>query len=253
MSVPGKVLPMQIIRDEWGTKTQELTDIHSTFVHIIGRFEDIYNVRPFNQQTAQSLTELFALVHAVRPRTIFELGAGSRSSTVALSLAAARLPRPPSIFSVDVAPADFGSLAAVNFPDLRFAPVEDIAMEATGFRIPETWEHPIFMLYDAHDHDIAGIEIFPHARDAWFPAMASAVVAVHDCSVYETIRPDLPAPYHQAVYAPDVTLAGYGEVPGLVTFLHDRSLALGLPGREMETLGVGGEGTSLIYFRLPQS
>jgi hypothetical protein len=63
---------------------------------------------------------------------------------------------------------------------------------------------------------------------------------------------DLGQPYHQAVYAPDVTLAGYGEVPALVDFLHQKALSLGFPGREMEVLGIGGEGTSLVYFRLPE-
>jgi hypothetical protein len=244
---------MHIILDEWGPRQQELRDVHSSFVRIIGRFEDIYDVRPFNQQTAQSLTELFALVLATRPRTIFELGAGSRSSTVALSMAAAHMPEPPALFSLDVAPVDFPSLAARHFSDLRLAPVHDIAMEASRFQVPRTWQHPIFMLYDAHDDDLPGIEIFGHARTSWFTAMPGAVVAVHDCSVYAEPHPNLPRPYHQAVYAPDVTLAGYGEVPGLVGYLHDNALALGLPGREMDQLGVGGEGTSLVYFRLPAS
>jgi hypothetical protein len=45
---------------------------------------------------------------------------------------------------------------------------------------------------------------------------------------------------------------GYGEVPGLVAFLRKNAIPLGLPGREMEALGIGGEGTSLVYFRLPE-
>ena len=245
---------MQLILNEFGgTRKQELKDFHALFVRIIARLEDIYQVRPFNQQTAQSLTELFALVQATQPRTIFELGAGSRSSTIALSLAATRISPSPLIFSLDVAPINFRSLTTTHFPDLRFASVHDIALEATQFSIPHKWGQPIFMLYDAHDDDLPGIKIFPHASTTWFPAMPGAVIAVHDCSVYPEPQPDLPQPYHQAVYAPDVTIAGYGEVPGLVEFLHDKKLALGLPGREMELLGIGGEGTSLVYFRLPEA
>jgi len=243
---------MQAILDEFaGPRKSELTAIHSLFGHVIEQFEEIYQVRPFNQQTAQSLTELFALVQALKPRTIFELGAGSRSSTVALALAAGRLAHRPATFSLDVAPVNFRSFRRTHFPNLPFAPVHDIATEATRFRIPAEWKHPILMLYDAHDDDLPGIKIFPHAQSAWFPAMPGAVVAVHDCSVYPAPQTGLADYYHQAVYAPGITLVGYGEVPGLVTFLQQQALALGLPGREMESLGIGGEGTSLVYFRLP--
>src|SRR5688572_4278166 len=128
---------MQSILDEFrGSRKQELKDVHSLFLRIIARLEVAYQVRPFNQQTAQSLTELFALVQATQPRVIFELGAGSRSSTLALSLAAVRMSPKPPIFSLDVAPVDFQSLTTTHFPDLRFAPVHDVAMEATRFIIP---------------------------------------------------------------------------------------------------------------------
>ena len=218
---------MQLILDEFrGPRRQELKDAHSLFVKIIRRLEDIYEVRPFNQQTAQSLTELFALVQVTRPRTIFELGAGSRSSTIALALAAREITPRPRIFSLDVAPSDFQFLTASHFPDLQLASVQDIAMEATRFRIPPTWEHPIFMLYDAHDDDLPGIKIFPHARTAWFPAMSGALIAVHDCSVYPKPQADLAEHYSQAVYSPGVTLIGYGEVPGLVGFLRDKAVPL---------------------------
>src|SRR5262245_51325463 len=184
---------MQLIVNEFGgTRKQELKELHSLFLRIIARLEDIYQVRPFNQQTAQSLTELFALVQAMKPRTIFELGAGSRSSTLALALAAARMSTKPPIFSLDVAPVDFRSLARTHFPELRFAKVHDIPMEATRFSIPHKWDHPIFMLYDAHDDDLPGVKIFPHARATWFPAMPDAVIAVHDCSVYPEPQTDLP-------------------------------------------------------------
>src|SRR5262245_35009857 len=243
---------MQAILDEFGgPRKGELRAIHSLFVRVIEQFEEIYQVRPFNQQTAQSLTELFALVQALKPSTIFELGAGSRSSTVALALAAGRLPHRPPTFSLDVAPVNFRSFRRTHFPDLPLAPVHDIAIEATRFRIPTKWEHPILMLYDAHDDDLPGIKIFAHAKNAWFPVMPDALIAVHDCSVYPAPQTGLADYYHQAEYASGITLVGYGEVPGLVTFLRERALPLGLPGREMEALGIGGEGTSLVYFRLP--
>jgi hypothetical protein len=194
---------MRLIQQEFtGLRVADLREIHSSFLRIIARLEDIYQVRPFNQQTAQSLTELFALVQATRPRTIFELGAGSRSSTIALALAATRITPSPSVFSLDIAPADFQSLTRAHFPKLRFAPVQDIAMEATRFFIPDHWERPIFMLYDAHDDDLPGIKIFPHAKRAWFPQMSGAVIAVHDCSVYPEPQADLAQHYHQAVYEP---------------------------------------------------
>jgi hypothetical protein len=243
---------MQAILDEFaGPRRRELEEAHSLFSRVIAQLEEIYEVRPFNQQTAQSLTELFALVQACKPRTIFELGAGSRSSTIALALAAQGLAHRPPTFSIDVAPVDFRSFSRTHFRRLRLAPVHDIATEATRFRIPKEWQHPILMLYDAHDDDLPGIKIFPHAMSAWFPSMSGALIAVHDCSVYPAPQQGLADFYHQAVYAPEITLVGYGEVPGLVEFLREQALPLGLPGREMEALGIGGEGTSLVYFRLP--
>jgi len=158
-------------------------------------------------------------------------------------------PRP--IISVDVNPSDFTQFAATHFPELRLAQVTDVCAEATAFRIPTNCGARVLMLYDAHDDDLPGIKIFPHARDVWFPAMPGAVIAVHDCSVFPQPQTNLESFYHQAVYDADVTLVGFGEVPGLVQYLREQRLGLGLPGREMETLRVGGEGTSLVYFHLP--
>ncbi len=244
---------MQLILKEFGgARKQELQETYSLFKGVISRLESVYNVRPFNQQTAQSLTELFALVQAVRPRTIFENGAGSRSSTIALAMAAAQLSPPPTILSIDIAPVPFDSFARTHFPDLQFGPVHDIAIEATQFQIPEGCAPPVFMLYDAHDDDLPGIKIFPHARRAWFPTLRGAVVAVHDCSVYPEPQIGLDS-YCQAVYRPGVTLVGYGEVPQLVEYLQEKAIPLELPGAEMQVLGIGGEGTSLVYFQLPES
>jgi hypothetical protein len=232
-------------------KRAVLEDAHREFKRIIAQLENIYNVRPFNQQTAQSLTELFALVLAVHPATILELGAGSRSSTIALALAAATFPLPPRIISIDINPGDFTRFAKTHFPHLRLAPVEDVCAEATEFRIPPSCAEPVFMLYDAHDEDVPGIKIFPFARQVWFPEMPGAVVAVHDCSVFPQPQEGLASYYHQAVFSPEVTLVGFGEVPGLVQYLQENELTLGLPGREMQALQIDGEGTSLIYFQLP--
>jgi hypothetical protein len=177
---------MQSILDEFrGSRKQELKDVYSLFLRIIARLEDIYQVRPFNQQTAQSLTELFALVQATQPRTIFELGAGSRSSPLALSLAAARMSPRPTIFSLDVAPVDFKSLTKTHFPDLRLAPVHDVAMEATRFSIPQKWEHPIFMLYDAHNDDLPGIKSFLTQEG---PGFRLCLVQSSRCTIAAYIR-----------------------------------------------------------------
>ncbi|MCI0722810.1 MAG: hypothetical protein L0338_28145 [Acidobacteria bacterium] len=243
---------MQLIREEFGgSRRSELDTAYRTFKEVISRLERIYNVRPFAQQTAQSLAELYALTKAIRPSTIFELGAGSRSSTIALAMAATHVQPIPRILSLDIAPVDFPSLVRTHFADFKFAPVQDIKMEATQFHIPPDWGKRVFMLYDAHDDDLPGLAIFPHARDSWFPAMPGAFIAVHDCSTYPRPQTGLAEHYHQAVYSPEITIVGYGEVPGLVAYLLEKDLGLGLPGKEMDALGIGGEGTSLIYFQLP--
>lgn len=243
---------MHLIVDHFtGRRCAELQDAHRQFKCIIAQLEEIYQVRPFNQQTAQSLTELYALVRAVEPTTIFEIGAGSRSSTIALALAAARFPSPTPIVSIDVNPSDFSQFAKTHFPELRLAPVRDVCTEATQFHIPANCGERVFLLYDAHDDDLPGIKIFPHARKAWFPTMPGALVAVHDCSVFPQPQSNLESRYHQAVYSDEITLVGFGEVPRLVRYVRDENLVLGLPGREMHALGIGGEGTSLIYFQLP--
>jgi len=243
---------MHLIQDHFaGSRQTELKDAHQQFKRIISRLEEIYNVRPFNQQTAQSLTELFGLVLAINPTTILEVGAGSRSSTIALAMAAARLSRVPRLMSIDVNPGNFTHFANSQFPQLQLAPVEDVCVEATQFRIPSNCGERIFMLYDAHDDDLPGVKIFPHARRTWFPEMSRAVVAVHDCSVSPQPQEGLASYYQQAVFSSEVTLVGFGEVPGLVEYLHEQKLTLGLPGRELQSLQVGGEGTSLIYFQLP--
>ena len=64
------------------------------FQQIINDLENIYSKRPFDQQNAASLLQLWLLVNYVRPRSIFELGTGSRASTIALALGALR----PGIF-----------------------------------------------------------------------------------------------------------------------------------------------------------
>jgi hypothetical protein len=91
------------------------------FRRVIRQLEDIYNVRPFPHQTAQSLTELYLLVLALRPRTIFELGAGSRSSTVALAAASATL-RKCTIYSLDICSGKQRSAGSPHAGRIRPAP-----------------------------------------------------------------------------------------------------------------------------------
>jgi hypothetical protein len=147
---------------------------------------------------------------------------------------------------------DFQSLTKTHFPDDRFAPVHDIAMEATRFIIPHNWEHPIFMLYDAHDNDLPGIKNLSPRDKLMVSCDARCSHRGARLQRISGTASELAPPYHQAVYAPDVTLAGYGEVPAFGRFSPSEDVDSGFPGREMEVLGIGGEGTSLVYFRLPE-
>ena len=70
-----------------------IADKLTLFKRVIAKLEDIYDIRPFDAQSAQSLLELWLLVVTIRPRTMFELGRGMRSSMIALTLAAAEVPR----------------------------------------------------------------------------------------------------------------------------------------------------------------
>jgi len=224
----------------------------SAFQDVIRRLEDIYGVRPFNQQTAQSLTELYLLVSAVRPRTILELGAGTRSSTLALAAATARLWRPCIIYSLDISPIPFKPFTKQNFPKLRFGPVIDIQENAVNFMIPASWKRPLFMLYDAHDCDIPGSIISSHAIDNWFPQLSGQVVAVHDCSVFPAdYDRTFEEHYTEALHFSGRKVVGFPEVIPLIGWMNHRGVDLCRPGDELKRLGFEAHDSSLVYFVAP--
>lgn len=221
------------------------------FRDVIAKLEDIYDVRPFNQQSAQSLLELWMLAIALRPRTIFELGAGSRSSTLALALAAADIPG-CTVQSLDIAPSDFAFLTRTHFPQLRFGPVVDTAADASAFALPDAWPRPILMLYDAHDGDLPGKIISRHAIEAWFPKLAGQTVAVHDCSVRQ--RDDgiaYPPPHVKAIHWSGKAIIGYAEAAPLVAWMNQEHVDFWRPGDALETLGLSGADSSLIALTVP--
>jgi hypothetical protein len=219
---------------------------------VIRRLEDIYNVRPFNQQTAQSLTELYLLVNACQPRTILELGAGTRSSTLALAAATATLSSKCKIYSLDISPISFQEFRTQHFSDLKFGPVTDIQENAVNFLIPAKWKRPLFILYDAHDDDIPGSIISSHAIDHWFPHLSGQVVAVHDCSVFSADYAESFANhYTDAVHFSGRRVVGFREVTPLVRWMNDRRVDLHRPGDELKELGFEGHDSSLIYFLVP--
>ena len=223
------------------------------FGNIIKRFEDIYGMRPFNQQTAQSLLELWALSIAIRPKTIVEIGAGSRSSTIALALAAAEIPE-CVVRSIDIAQRDFDVFARSNFPDLRFARVEDIVAEASSFEIPEEWPRPLFMLYDAHDGDLEGKIISRQAIDRWFPKLGGQTIAIHDCSVWASADAGICVPPHvKAIHWSGRPVVGYAEVIPLIDWMNRERIDFWRPGDELAELGLPGEDSSLIALKISAS
>jgi hypothetical protein len=222
------------------------------FDDIIGKLEDIFDVRPFNQQSAQSLLEMYLLVKATRPKTIIEIGCGTRSSTVALGIAGAELENDCTLYGVDIAPSDFQSFSKTHFPDLSFCRVVDIPTDATKFTIPDSWKRPILMLYDAHDGDIEGSVISTHAVSQWFPKLSGMTVAVHDCSV-------VPGDWNQPVekthrvaqHFSDRKIVGFGEVLTLVDWMNSNRVDFYRPGDELTEMSFDGGGSSLIYFIAP--
>ena len=214
------------------------------------KLEDIYDIRPFDAQSAQSLLELWLLVMTIRPRTVFELGCGMRSSTIALALAAAEVPD-CRVCGVDIAPIDFPALARQHFPDLRFGPVVDTAVEATAFEIPDQWPRPILMLYDAHDGGVPGKIISRHAIAKWFPKLTGQTVAIHDCLV---VSPDFVLPgerFAKAMHWSGSCLAGFGEVQHLVEWMNREHIDFWRPSDELEQLGLPGDDSCLIALTLP--
>ena len=229
-----------------------IADKFSMFTDVIARLEEIYNLRPFDQQSAQSLLELWLLVVTTRPRTVFELGCGMRASTVALALAAAELPE-CIVRGVDLAPIDFPILAARHFPDLRFGPVLDTAIDAVDFDIPDYWPQPIFMLYDAQDGGVPGRIISRHAIAKWFPKIPGQTVAIHDCYV---VSPDFvlpPGSYSEATHWSGRCLAGFAEVQPLVEWMNRDRVDFWRPADEVQKLGLPGNDSCLIALTIPAS
>ena len=227
-----------------------VADKLTLFKRVIAKLEDIYDIRPFDAQSAQSLLELWLLVVTIRPRTVFELGCGMRSSTIALALAAAEVPE-CTICGVDIAPIDFPSFASQHFPDLRFGPVVDTAVEATAFEIPDHWPRPILMLYDAHDGGVPGKIISRHAIAKWFPKLAGQTVAIHDCLV---VSPDFVLPgerFAKAMHWSGRCIAGFAEVQHLMEWMNRERIDFWRPDDELAQLGLTGRDSCLIALTLP--
>ena len=243
---------MLILDNYRGDGRSLITQKLHVFQDVIRKLEEIYGVRPFQHQTAQSLTELYLLVLALQPRTVFELGAGSRSSTLALAAASATLSRECRIFSVDISPIPFKAFVDQHFPGIRFGPVTDIQQNAVNFLIPGRWKFPLLMLYDAHDDDVPNSIISSHAIAHWLPRLSGQVVAMHDCSVFPAnYTGSFASSYTEAVHFSGRKVVGFAETAPLVAWMNERQVDFCRPGDELQELGFEGHDSSLIYFTVP--
>jgi hypothetical protein len=213
------------------------------FTKIISVLEEHYNIKPFSQQTAQSLTELFLIVKILKPSTIFELGCGTRSSTIALSQAIEK----GCLYGIDFSPVNFDELVNKSFPGMIHAPVIDHTMNAVDFFVPKTWERPIFTLYDAHDDDLPGIKIFPHAEKMWFPELKNSIVAFHDCTITDQliIYPS-ESDHYSSKHFNGRYISGYGESVSLTKWMNKSKIDFYRPGDDLTKLGFTGNQSSLI-------
>lgn len=251
-SIDSNARTRMLILDKYrGDERHLITQKLHAFQDVIRKLEEIYGVRPFQHQTAQSLTELYLLVLALRPRTIFELGAGSRSSTVALAAASAIL-RKCRIYSLDICPTPFKAFADQHFPAVKFGPVTDIQQNAVEFLIPDAWKFPLLMLYDAHDDDVPNSVISSHAIAHWLPRLSGQVVAMHDCSVFPAnYTGSFASSYTEAVHFSGRKVVGFAETAPLVAWMNERHVNFCRPGDELQELGFEGHDSSLIYFTVP--
>lgn len=244
------------IKDTYGDESGRAIIQYATpiFQEFISRLERIFNVRPFNQQSVGSLLEMYLLTLAVAPRTVVEIGTGTRSSTLALALAAGQLAKTCTIYGVDISPGDFGKMTRTHFPDFRFGRVIDLTMNLANFDIPAHWELPILMLYDAHDNDIPGVVISSRAIKNWFPRLQGQVVMVHECSVYPgDLDLQLDAEHVSASHFSGRQVAGFFEVAPIVQWMNDQRVPLQRPADELVDLGFDRLDSSLIYFTIPHS
>ena len=229
---------------------KDALDIFQEFIHWL---EEIYNVRPFNQQSVGSLLEMFLLTLTTQPKTVIEIGTGTRSSTLALALATEQLPAHCIIYGINIAPSDFKNLTKAYFPEYKFGQVVDITMDLADFDVPDEWERPILMLYDAHDDDIPGVVISEHAVRNWFPKLRGQVIMVHDCSVYPAdLQLEIPSTHTSVVHFSGRRVIGFHEVDTLVAWLNDMIINFYRPGDELVAMGFEELSSSLIYFTLPK-
>jgi hypothetical protein len=219
-----------------------IEDTLRDFQSVISIFERIYNRYPFNQQTAQSLTELFLLTKILNPKTIFELGCGTRSSTVALSSANSGA----TVYGLDISPVNFESLMNSNFPNINHSRVIDYSLNAAIFEIPEEWEKPIFTLYDAHDGDLPGVEIFSHAKSHWFSKLKGQIIAFHDCSVMQEEPHNLSVGHVSSRHFSGKYIVGYSEVKHLVNWMNENGLDFYRPGDDLQRMCFDGSNSSII-------
>jgi len=246
----------ELICDKYDSELGRKTIRYSwnMFSRIIEKLEIIYNVRPFNQQSVQSLVEMHLLVGAFCPRSIVELGAGTRSSTIALATAAAGFPR-CEILSIDINPGCFSAFASKYFPELAFAPVNDVQMniaELAHDNPIRVLPGPILVLLDAHDDDIPGVKVFDTIRDHVFPLPVQQLIAVHDCTVLPSdANVNLPPRHVRVQHISGRTVVGYGEVVPLVNWMNENLVDFCRPGDELSRLGFRADNSSLIYFFLP--
>lgn len=166
-------------------------------------------------------------------------------------LAAAEVPG-CTVYGVDIAPRDFRGFTASHFPTLQFGSVVDKAVEATTFAIPDEWERPILMFYDAHDGGLPGKIISRHAISSWFPKLSGQTVVIHDCLVLPNDAPtEYPSPYHGAIHWSGQKIIGFAEVGPLMEWMNRERIEFWQPGEELAKLGFPMAESYLIAFTAP--
>lgn len=217
------------------TIQEEYRRMFPVFSQVTESFAEIFP--GFGTQGAQSMTELYLLVIAHKPKTIFELGTGYRASTLALSMGAHKLNTETSMFSLDLKHRNFQETVSKLkvHSDLSYIEVKDITMNALDFEIPDDWERPILTFYDAHDTEKT--KIFEHAIKNWFPRIKGQIVAVHDCSVLEKELKNLSSDHYIMRHFNGLYVAGFGEIRSMIEWMNRKRVNFSKPTNE---LGGGG-------------